>query len=180
MRRPATCGRTMRTLSFPRIKSHDVGIFVRDMPRCRHDGPLIAATPISTANRVYEDGEWCVANRISLSVSRKSSTGGRRAALRCPLISGRSRHNSPKEARDGGEFQLTHHLRGNSPTTTLPKKYPPRRRGSPLVRPTCRHCGSAAVRTIPVPWYPELDYLSCDQCHHVWTIKRASPKSKDP
>ena len=60
MRRAATCGRTMRTLSFPRIKSHDVGIFVRDMPRCRHDGPLIAATPISTANRVYEDREWCV------------------------------------------------------------------------------------------------------------------------
>lgn len=41
-------------------------------------------------------------------------------------------------------------------------------------RPTCPHCGSQTIRTIPVPWYPELEYLSCDACHHVWTVKRTS------
>ena len=34
----------------------------------------------------------------------------------------------------------------------------------------CPKCGTDALRTIAVPWYPELEYLSCDTCHYVRTV----------
>jgi CheY-like chemotaxis protein len=39
---------------------------------------------------------------------------------------------------------------------------------------TCPKCATDAIRTIAVPWYPELEYLSCATCHYVWTVARAS------
>ena len=49
------------------------------------------------------------------------------------------------------------------------------RDGSPSpVQPTCPKCGSNAIRRIDVPWYPELEYLSCDKCQYLWTAARGS------
>ena len=49
------------------------------------------------------------------------------------------------------------------------------RDGSPPPgRRTCPKCGDEAIRTIAVPWYPELEYLFCDKCQYLWTIVRAS------
>lgn len=53
--------------------------------------------------------------------------------------------------------------------------YPVTRDGDPSHgRRTCPKCASDAICTIAVPWYPELDYLSCETCHYVWTVARAS------
>jgi CheY-like chemotaxis protein len=46
------------------------------------------------------------------------------------------------------------------------------------VRRTCPRCASEHIRTIPVSWYPELEYLSCGQCQHVWTIERTPEQSR--
>jgi len=48
----------------------------------------------------------------------------------------------------------------------------------PGSRPTCPKCGSDTIQTIEVPWYAELEYLSCDKCQYVWTVPRAQRKSK--
>ena len=40
---------------------------------------------------------------------------------------------------------------------------------------TCPKCRSEQVRTIPVEWYPELKYLSCDRCRYMWTVERTNP-----
>jgi Sigma-54 interaction domain len=43
------------------------------------------------------------------------------------------------------------------------------------VQPTCPQCGSDAIRTIDVPGgSPELEYLLCDQCQHLWSVARGS------
>ena len=39
---------------------------------------------------------------------------------------------------------------------------------------TCPKCATDAIRTIAVPWYPELEFLSCDTCQNMWTVARAS------
>ena len=44
-------------------------------------------------------------------------------------------------------------------------------------RRTCPKCWSEYPRTVPVDWYPELEYLSCEQCHYVWTIERTCPNT---
>ena len=30
-----------------------------------------------------------------------------------------------------------------------------------------------------VPWYPELEYLTCENCKAVWTIQRQRGEGKD-
>jgi transposase-like protein len=46
----------------------------------------------------------------------------------------------------------------------------------PEVRPKCPYCGSRAIRTMTVPWYRELQYLTCDSCKCIWTIERKPPR----
>jgi formate dehydrogenase maturation protein FdhE len=47
-------------------------------------------------------------------------------------------------------------------------------RGSapPEIRATCRYCGSTAIRTVVVPWFTELEYLTCERCGYTWTVQR--------
>ena len=47
-----------------------------------------------------------------------------------------------------------------------------KRAAAPEVRPKCPYCGSSAIRTMTVPWYRELEYLTCDSCKSIWTIQR--------
>ena len=42
--------------------------------------------------------------------------------------------------------------------------------------------GGSAIHTtctIPVDWYPELEYLSCERCQYMWTIERTR-RNTDP
>jgi formate dehydrogenase maturation protein FdhE len=52
--------------------------------------------------------------------------------------------------------------------------FPYAARGSvpPDARPTCPHCGASPVNSTTVPWYPELEYLTCESCKSVWTVQR--------
>ena len=58
-------------------------------------------------------------------------------------------------------MSVHHEVRGSAP---------------PEVRPKCPHCGSSEIRTMTVPWYPELEYLTCDSCKCIWTVKRKPPR----
>jgi len=53
-------------------------------------------------------------------------------------------------------------------------------RGSvpPDVRSTCPHCGATPVTRSTVPWYPELEYLTCESCKAMWTVRRGGEQTK--
>ena len=47
-------------------------------------------------------------------------------------------------------------------------------RRTPILRRRQGRGATDAIRTIAVPWYPELEYRSCDMCHYAWTVARAA------
>ena len=55
-------------------------------------------------------------------------------------------------------------------------QYDARGSAPPEVRPKCPYCGSSAIRTITVPWYRELEYLTCENCKCIWTVERKPPR----